>query len=354
MKSGGKTVDRIRIGIVGAGGNTRLRHLPGFRAIQGVEISAVANRTPESTAAVAKEFGIPRQFDDWRSLVESPDVDAVMIGTWPNLHCEVTLAALAAGKHVLTEARMARNLDEARKMLAAAESQPNLVTQVVPSPFGLECGAGVKRLLDSHYLGTLREVIVIGADDQFWDYSRPLHWRQNPEISGKNVLSLGILHETASRWVPPVEQVFAQSAVFEALRPVPEEARNVEVTVPDSVQIVAQLEGGARSMYHMSGTALFGPGKQIHLYGSRGTIRVLFGERERVMIGHSGDAELQEAEFPPELAGRWRVEEEFIDAIRGVKPVTLNDFATGVRYMEFTEAVARSIETNRPVAPPLG
>jgi predicted dehydrogenase len=347
------SVDRVRIGIVGAGSNTRLRHIPGFRAVPGVEVVGVANRTDASTSRVAQEFGIPKTFSDWRSLVESKDVDAILIGTWPNLHCEVTLAALDAGKHVLTEARMARNLGEARSMVAAAEAHPDLVTQVVPSPFGLHCGPTVARLLDSHYLGTLREVIVIGADDQFWDYSRALHWRQNPEISGKNVLSLGILHETVTRWVPPVTQVFAEGTVFEALRPVPEEARNAEVTVPDSVQIVARLEGGARAMYHMSGVALFGPGKQIHLYGSRGTIRVLFGETERVLIGHSGEPGLHEIEVPSELAGKWRVEEEFIQAIRGVEPVKLNDFKTGLAYMEFTEAVARSMAGNKPVALPL-
>jgi predicted dehydrogenase len=318
-----------------------------------VEIVGVANRTAASTARVAHEFDISRQYADWKSLVESSDVDAVMIGTWPNMHCEVTLAALAAGKHVLTEARMARDLTEARRMAAAANAHPNLVTQVVPSPFGLECGAAVERLLDSHYLGTLREAVVIGADDQFWDYSRPLHWRQNPEISGKNVLSLGILHETLTRWTPPVEQVFAQQTVFEALRPVPEEARNAEVTVPDSLHIVARLAGGASAIYHMSGVALFGPGKQIHLYGSRGTIRILFGDRERVMIGHSGESAMHEAEIPPELKGRWRVEEEFINAIRGIEPVKLNDFNTALRYMEFTEAVARSAEANKPVALPL-
>lgn len=345
--------DQVRIGIVGAGANTRLRHIPGFRAIPGVEMVGVANRSAASTTRVAQEFGIPKTFNDWRALVESKDIDAVMIGTWPNLHCEVTLAALAAGKHVLTEARMARDLSEARTMLAAARKNPGLVTQIVPSPFGLQSGAAVKRLLDSHYLGSLREVVVIGADDQFWDYSKPLHWRQNPELSGKNVLTLGILHETVSRWVPRVEQVFAQSTVFEALRPVPEESRNVQVTIPDSVHIVARLEGGARSIYHMSGITLFGPGKQIHLYGSRGTIRVLFGERERVMIGHSGESEMHEAEIPKELEGRWRVEEEFVNAIRGLEPVRLNDFETGVQYMEFTEAVARSAETNAPVALPL-
>ncbi len=99
--------DTIRIGLVGAGGNTRLRHIPGLQKIAGVEIASVANRSRASSERVAQEFGIPRIHDRWTDLVNDPDIDAVMIGTWPYLHCPITLAALDAGKHVLTEARIA-------------------------------------------------------------------------------------------------------------------------------------------------------------------------------------------------------------------------------------------------------
>ena len=117
--------DVIRIGIVGAGANTRLRHIPGFRAIDRVELRAVVNRSSESTSRAADDFGIPQTFDNWQQLVSSPEIDAVMIGTWPNMHCEITCAALEAGKHVLTEARMARNLDEARQMQVHHRLQRN-------------------------------------------------------------------------------------------------------------------------------------------------------------------------------------------------------------------------------------
>src|SRR5690242_15288425 len=98
---------RIRVGIVGAGANTRLRHIAGFRQIPGVELAGVVNSNPESTARVAAEFGIPKTYASWEQLVADPDIDAVQIGTWPNLHSAVTCAALKAGKHVLCEARMA-------------------------------------------------------------------------------------------------------------------------------------------------------------------------------------------------------------------------------------------------------
>src|SRR4051812_35750479 len=98
----------LRVGLIGAGGNTKLRHIPRLRAVPGVEIAAVCNRRPESTAAVAAEFGIPRTYASWEEVVADPDLDAVVVGTWPYLHCPITLAALKAGKHVLTEARLAR------------------------------------------------------------------------------------------------------------------------------------------------------------------------------------------------------------------------------------------------------
>ena len=124
----------IRIGIVGAGGNTKAKHIPGFQALENVDLVGVCNRTRASSEAVAREFEIPRVYDDWQQVVADPDIDAVMIGTWPYMHALVTLAALDAGKHVLCEARLAMNAREAHAMWAASRKHPHLVAQVVPSP----------------------------------------------------------------------------------------------------------------------------------------------------------------------------------------------------------------------------
>lgn len=341
----------LRIGIVGAGDNTRTRHIPGLRAIDGVQITGVVNSTPESTARVAATFGIPRQFATWQELVSDPDIDAVVIGTWPNLHAPVTVAALNAGKHVLCEARMARTLAEAESMLAAAQAYPDRIAMVVPSPFGLAVGPRVESLIKNGFLNDLREVVVIGADDQFHDYSRPLHWRQDTEVSGINTLSLGILHETVSRWIPQPTRVFAQTQTFEPTRPNPHQSGQLPVTVPESVQVVTQYASGARGLYHFSGMALFGPGKQIHLYGSGGTIKVMFGpgNAERLYAGRPGDSQLLDLEVPLSELGRWRVEEEFVRAIRGLEPVRLNTFEVGLRDLTFTDAVMRSAQGGQPV-----
>ena len=196
-------------------------------------------------------------------------------------------------------------------------------------------------------------MVVLGVDDSFWDYSQPIHWRQEKEKSGLNILSLGILHETVLRWTPSPVQVMAQTTIFEPKRPSLEEGHYVDVTVPDHVHVLTELENGERGTYHFSGVALFGPGKQIHLYGSRGTIKVEFEPEERVLVGRRGDPELKIAEPPAELTGGWSVEEDFIAAIRGEKPVELTTFAAGVEYMQFIEAVSRSADSTAAVTLPL-
>ncbi len=343
----------IRIGIVGAGDNARRRHIPGLRAIPGVQLEGVANRTSASTEKAAKTYGIPKQYPEWQALVADPAIDAVLIGTWPNLHCEITCAALKAGKHVLCEARMSRNLEEARSMQAAANARADRVAMIVPSPYGLAVDTEIRQLLTDRFIGDLREFVVLGADDQFHDYSQMLHPRQDSEINGLNALSLGILHETVLRWVPQPKRVFAQSQTFEPTRPNPKGSGNLAVTIPDSIQVLTQLPTGARGVYHFSGIDLFGPGKQIHLYGSTGTLKVTFGDRERIYFGRVGDEQLRELVIPAERTSGWRVEAEFIGAIRGEEPVQKTDFPSGVKYMEFTEAVARSAVSGLPVDLPL-
>lgn len=349
------TTSPLRIGFIGAGANTRARHIPNLRAIAGVELAGVANRSPESTAAVAREFSIPKTFDSWQALVADPAIDAVVIGTWPDTHCELTCAALEAGKHVLCEARMARDLKEARRMLAASQARPDRVAMLVPSPYGLVCGPAVLELLAYNFIGTFREAVVFGADDQFHDYSKFLHWRQDRRRSGLNTMTLGILHETLMRWAPPVTRVFAQTQLFEPTRPNPDRDGDLVVTVPDSLQALTRHEGGGRGVYHFSSVELHGPGKQIHLYGSSGTIRVGFGpgEEERMWVGRHGQSQLTEYVIPADRRGRWQVEEDFVAAVRGERPVTHTTFEQGVAYMEFTEAVARSAADDVPCSLPL-
>lgn len=343
----------IRIGIVGLGANTRLRHIPGLLACDDVELHGVCNRSTKTTRRAAVEYRIPKDYDRWEDLVADPDLDAVVIGTWPYLHCPITLAALQAGKHVLTEARMAMNAAEAHQMYAASQAHPDLVAQIVPSPLGLRAHQVVSEMLESETIGDLREIVVLATNDSLLDPTTPLHWRQSEQYSGLNMLALGIVHEPLVRWVPDPVRVLAQTQTFTRSRSDPDTAQMQQVGTPDSIHVLTELPSGVRGLYHLSGVCHRGPTTQIHLYGTAGTLKYLLAPEDKLLFARTDEVEFNEVPIPADKVGGWRVEEEFVNAIRGEEKVKFNDFRTGVRYMEFTEAVAMSSRERRSVDLPL-
>ncbi|HZN26330.1 MAG TPA: Gfo/Idh/MocA family oxidoreductase, partial [Burkholderiales bacterium] len=319
--------DKIRVGVVGAGGNTRLHHIPKLKKIDGVEIASVSNRTRASSERVAQEFGIPRVHERWQELVNDPGIDAVVIGTWPYMHCPVTLAALEAGKHVLTEARIAMNAREARQMLAASRAHPNLVTQVVPGPATFAADPMVMHLLNDGYIGELQSM-DLKVPAGFLNRDAPMHWRMDREFSGMNIMSMGIWYECVSRWVGPATAVMARTRVAVPYRFDKDRGERRSISVPDHVEVLADLANGAIARLHWSSVAGFMPGPEIWLYGSEGTLRIVQRGRDDLVLtgGKRGDKEMAPIEIPADKTYRWRVEEEFVGAIRGQEPVRRTSF----------------------------
>lgn len=337
--------DPLRIGLIGAGANTRLRHIPGFQAIEDVEVVAACNRSLESGQRVADEFGIARVTADPDDIFAANDIDAVCIGTWPYRHRDYVLAALEAGKHVLTEARMATNAEEAREMLAAAEAHPDLVAQIVPAPFDLKSWRTVQRLVADGSLGDIREAHVSLLNAQSLA-DQPLHWRERRDYSGNNTMMFGILVEVVSRWLGPTSRVMADGETFITSRIDAETGEERTPDVPDSLGVLARLERGGRVTYRIGTTLHAATGNGISVYGSAGTLHWQMGDRMQFARLGEDPADLAP---DPGTADEWRVEQDFVDSIRDGAPVELTNFTDGVHYMRVTDAVYRSRTEGRAV-----
>ena len=342
--------ERIRVGIVGAGGIVGSTHIPGLRRMPGVEIVAVANRSLESSQRAAKEFGIPRAYGAWEELIAADGIDAVLIGTWPYMHRAVTLAALDRGRHVLCQARMANNAAEAREMLAASKRYPNLVCQLVPTSGSYRIDRALQGLIARDSIGEVLSMEVQMLQRRFADFGAELDWRHNPEFSGINVLNVGGTYESVMRWLGPGNRVMAKTRVQIPTRR-DETGANHRATIPDHVEVLYELGNGAPVHMKFSETTGLSRGNEIWIFGSQGTIRV--DAAQNVFVGRRGDRELAQHPNPPAEQARHRVEEEFINAIRGIEPVKMNTFDIGVRYMEWTEAIYRSAESGTSVSLPL-
>jgi len=342
--------DKIRVGLIGAGANARSVQIPGFQRIPECEIVAVANRSLESSQRVADQFNIPRAYANWQALLEDDDIDAVLIGTWPYMHRNITLAALNSSKHVLCQARMANNAAQAHEMLAASRRYPDLVCQLVPTSATYAIDRVLQRLLAEAYVGEVLSVDVRRVQRRFADFGGELDWRHDREFSGYNVLNIGSTYESMLRWFGSGNRIMAMSKIHVQNR------RNATgelqaVSMPDHLDVLYELDNGAQVHMKFSETSGLSSGNHTWIFGTEGTIHV-DGSRN-VFVGRRGDMELAELANPREQQAFYRVEEEFINAIRGVEEITMTTFETGVQYMEWTEAVHHSSESGAAVNLPL-
>ncbi|WPJ97199.1 Gfo/Idh/MocA family oxidoreductase [Coraliomargarita algicola] len=335
---------KLRIGFIGAGANTRKMHIPGFHKLENVELAVVANRSVESAEDVAKKNGIQRVAKNWREVVEDPSIDAVCIGTWPYLHAEATIAALENGKHVLCEARMACDLAEAQAMLAASQAHPELVAQLVPAPFSLDFDATIREMIETGKLGKLLEVRVVHTGGQSANPEAPMTWRQDVALSGKNIMTMGIMHETVQRWVQDEPSwLLADGAVFQPERSYPGSKEVMQVSIPDSLSVMGRFaKTGARMVYHFSSVESGKPRMEFRLNGSKGALR--FDTYETALLfAPAGEVEEKKIILSRAESRGWQVEADFVHSIREGAPVKLTSFEQGVRYMTFTEMVAQSL-----------
>src|SRR5205814_8945358 len=197
--------------------------------------------------------------------------------------------------------------------------------------------------------GCVGEVLAVELSARrqpsFVDREALLHWRQDVALSGHNILTMGIWYEAMIRWLGPARRVSAMGKIAVPRRR-DERGALREVTVPDHIDILATLAGDAVAHLRFSAVTALGPANEVWIFGSDGTLR-LEADAKRLSGARRGERELREIPIPPERRVGWRVEEEFVNAVRGREKVSHTTFEDGVRYTAFTDAVAKRLAEAR-------
>ena len=121
---------KVRIGVIGCGGIANGKHMPAEKRNPASEMVAFCDIIEERAVKARDEYGTPDSavYTDYRELLKDKSIDAVLVLTPNCAHCEITVAALNAGKHVLCEKPMAMNYAEAKKMLDARDKSGKVLT----------------------------------------------------------------------------------------------------------------------------------------------------------------------------------------------------------------------------------
>lgn len=194
----------IELGLIGAGGITAHLHVPEIRHHPGLfHIRAVADPLPE-TRERAAAWGAA-YYEDYRELLAEPAIDAVLVATPHDTHQEICVAALEAGKHVLVEKPLARTLDEADAIIAAAE-QSGRILLVGHNERYIPAYAHIAELVHSGVLGPL-----FGARaDHFQNVTGQGWWGSAQRVGGGCVIGSGIHRLDLLLWyLGAAKEVFA-------------------------------------------------------------------------------------------------------------------------------------------------
>ncbi|MCE3403581.1 Gfo/Idh/MocA family oxidoreductase, partial [Staphylococcus aureus] len=120
----------IKVGIIGCGGIANGKHMPSLQKVENVEMTAFCDVDISKAACAAKAYGTDnaKVYDDYKALLKDATIDVIHVCTPNDSHCEITVAGLHAGKHVMCEKPMAKTTAEAQKMIDTAKSTGKKLT----------------------------------------------------------------------------------------------------------------------------------------------------------------------------------------------------------------------------------
>lgn len=275
IDDGAMTEQRIRAGLIGAGGWTRYGHIPALQSLDEFEVTAISARRRESAEKAAAEFGIARAYDDPQALIDDPDVDLVAVLTPAPQHAQFARAAIEAGKDVYTEWPLSTSTTDSQELLDLAEARG--VRHLVGLQRRLGPAARYARdLVAQGYVGRLRGARMwVGTDAFVPTRSERIAWSFDV-ANFSNVLSIYVGHhmDTLTQIVGPPAQLTGIAQNQFPVITVEETGEQVPNQNPDEVAIVGTLGRGGLFSVQIEGAQQHQTGLQIEITGTEGVLRL--------------------------------------------------------------------------------
>ncbi len=352
---------KLRVGVIGAG--IGAFHLAAYARLPQVEIAALAGLDDDRVRRVATEYQVPTTYREYGDLLAVPDIDAVSICLPNALHAPVTIAALRAGKHVLIEKPLARNVVEGRAMLAAAAAHGRVLMIALNHRYRGDV-QWVKRYIESGALGTI--------------YYAKAHWMRrsgipqlgswfvNKDLAGGGpLIDLGVHVLDIAMYLmgEPLARTVSASTYAEfgprGLKGWAGRQQTADARHPYEVEDLAtgfvRLDSGATLLLEAS-WATHGPAGDdfgVTLYGSEGGVELLvrnYTHENTVRVFHDiHDVPTDLAPRPAKVEGHLGVIERFVAAAHTGGPQEPSA-ADGLRRVELIAACYRSAAEGREIA----
>ncbi|MDP6118685.1 MAG: Gfo/Idh/MocA family oxidoreductase, partial [Planctomycetota bacterium] len=251
-------MSKVRVGLLGSQFVTTI-HAESLKTVPDAEILAVASPTEGHAREFAEQHGIPNHFTDYRKILEMDEIDMIALGIPNDLHCQATVDAAAAGKHVVCEKPMCLNLDEADRMIDACE-KANVKLMYAEELCFAPKYVRLKQLLDE---GALGDPTLIKQSEKHDGPHAPHFW--DVDRSGGGVcMDMGCHAIEFFRWMlgkPEIRSVYAHMSTS---------VHADKTRGDDNGIIILEFENGCTAIAEESWTKLGGMDDRAEVHGSKG------------------------------------------------------------------------------------
>ncbi|MBQ3080711.1 MAG: Gfo/Idh/MocA family oxidoreductase [Clostridia bacterium] len=233
--------DMLRVGIIGMGGISRV-HTDVLMNMENAKIVAVCDINQARLQAAKEKTGAENAYENWEDLIKQEDIDIVHVLTPHYLHAPMSIRALKAGKHVLTEKPMATTVEDARKMIEAADQADTTLSVIFQNRYNASTVA-VKEMQEAGELGRL----ICARASICWHREAPYYtesgWRGAWATEGGGTLINQAIHtlDLLSYLGGPIKRVLGHIST-DLLRD--------SIEVEDNCHAVFEYENGAKGVLH--------------------------------------------------------------------------------------------------------
>jgi len=319
----------VRLGVVGAG-RIAQAYAQALQTTELVDVVGVVDVRSDAGSALAGQLGCPA-LTSHEALIDS--AEAVLVCTPPASHPSIAVDFLGSGVHVMSEKPLATSIDEAMKMVDAANASGALLTMASKFRY-VDDVVRAKSIVASGILGE----IILFENSFASRVDMASRWNAQPGVSGGGVLIDNGTHsvDIARLFLGPISAVMAA------------EGKRVQtVKVEDTVQVFLRSAGGARATIDLSWSVDKERDNYIDIYGSEGTIRIGWKESKYRQVSSPNWIPFGSG-YDKVAALRSQVE-NFCGAIRGTEHLRITS-RDAVASVEVIDAAYRSLEQDNWVA----
>lgn len=263
----------FRIGIIGCGKITQMRHLPEYAENKDAILAGYYDLNEERAKAVAEKYD-GKVYASWQEMLADSSIDAVSVCSSNNTHAEITIAALQAGKHVLCEKPMATTLEDCEAMVAAAKESSKFL-MIGQNQRLTKAHIRARKMIQDGLIGDIISFRTI------FGHSGPESWSIDPGANtwffDKKTAVMGAMADLGIHKTDLIHFLTGQTIVETTARLVTQDKKDASgklIGVDDNAICIYRLSSGAIGTMTASWTYYGEEDNSTILYGTKGIMKI--------------------------------------------------------------------------------